>query len=86
MACGLPVTVSREAGAAELIKHRVNGLLIEDVTNVEELAGHMRLLMQDREFATELGRAGRETVQPMSWDAVANQTMCVYEELLSQRA
>jgi UDP-glucose:(heptosyl)LPS alpha-1,3-glucosyltransferase len=86
MACGLPVVVSREAGAAELIKHRVNGVLIEDVTSVEELAGHMRSLMQDRELATDLGRAGRKTVQPMSWDVVANQTMCVYEELLSRRA
>src|SRR5437870_1575205 len=46
MACGLPVVVSREAGAAELVQHRVNGLLLDDVTNVTELAGHMESLLR----------------------------------------
>jgi UDP-glucose:(heptosyl)LPS alpha-1,3-glucosyltransferase len=81
MGCGLPVVVSREAGVAELIRHGVNGLLLEDVTSHSELALHMRSL-QDREWAEALGRAGRRTVEPLSWDAVAAQTMAVYKEVL----
>jgi UDP-glucose:(heptosyl)LPS alpha-1,3-glucosyltransferase len=82
MACGLPVIVSREAGASELIQHGVNGLLLEDVTSVPELARHMRSLLQAPRWAAELGDAARKSVEPMSWDAVARQTMRVYQELL----
>jgi UDP-glucose:(heptosyl)LPS alpha-1,3-glucosyltransferase len=83
MACGLPVVVSREAGASELIQHGTNGLLLDDAASVAELAQHMRSLQADRRWAAELGCAARKTVQPMSWDAVAEQTMLVYQELLS---
>lgn len=85
MASGLPVIVSREAGASELIQHRQNGLLLSDVSDRSELAAHMQSLQQDRPWAAELGRAARKTVQPMSWDAVADQTMRVYEKLLRSK-
>lgn len=82
MASGLPVIVSREAGASELIQHGVNGLLLEDATSVTELAGHMHSLAKDPDWAAKLGREARRTVEPMSWDAVAAQTMRVYLEVL----
>jgi UDP-glucose:(heptosyl)LPS alpha-1,3-glucosyltransferase len=82
MASGLPVIVSREAGACELIRHGVNGLLLEDVTSVSELAEHMRSLEVDPAWAVELGRAARTSVESMSWDAVAESTMRVYQALL----
>jgi len=85
MSCGLPVVVSREAGASELVTHGANGLLLDDVTSEQELAGHMRSLLQDRGWAEELGRGGRETVEKLTWDTVAEQTMRVYEELLQTR-
>jgi UDP-glucose:(heptosyl)LPS alpha-1,3-glucosyltransferase len=81
MACGLPVIVSREAGAAELIQHGFNGLLLEDVSSVDELAGQMQLLLRDRSWAAGLGCAARKSVEPLTWDAVAEQTMRVYQEI-----
>jgi UDP-glucose:(heptosyl)LPS alpha-1,3-glucosyltransferase len=85
MASGLPVVVSREAGAAELVQHGVNGLLLNDLSSQQELAQHMLDLSQDRCFAAELGAAARKTVESHSWDGVAQQTMCVYRELLGER-
>ena len=82
MASGLPVIVSREAGASELIQHGRNGLLLENVTDAAELVRHMRSLTENRTWAAELGCAARKTVEPMTWDAVAGKTMQVYEELL----
>ena len=70
---------------AELVQHRVNGLLLDEVTNVTELAGHMESLLRDRRWATELGCTARKSVEPMSWDPVAERTMRVYEELLRKR-
>jgi UDP-glucose:(heptosyl)LPS alpha-1,3-glucosyltransferase len=84
MASALPVIVSREAGAAELIQHGVNGLLLDDFTDPEELAQKMRLLIDDRALALRLGNAARRTVEPYSWDAVAEQTMQLYR-LVSDR-
>ena len=82
MACGLPVVVSREAGAAELIQHGTNGLLLDDPASVAELAGHMQSLLERRQWAAGLGCAARKSVEPLSWDVVAARTMQVYEELL----
>jgi UDP-glucose:(heptosyl)LPS alpha-1,3-glucosyltransferase len=84
MASGLPVIVSREAGVSEIIQHGVNGLLLEDVTSVTELAGHMRSLLREPRRAAELGRSARKSVEPMSWDVVAERTMRVYQELLGK--
>lgn len=82
MACGLPVVVSRNAGASELIQHGVNGLLLSDLRNVEELAGHMRSLQKDRGWAAQLGSAARQSVESLTWDAVAERTMRIYQTYL----
>jgi phosphatidylinositol alpha 1,6-mannosyltransferase len=74
--------VSREAGAAELIQHGINGLLLDDAISVTELADHMQSLFKDRLWAAELGSAARKSVQPLSWDAVAARTMQVYQEVV----
>jgi UDP-glucose:(heptosyl)LPS alpha-1,3-glucosyltransferase len=83
MAAALPVIVSREAGASELIEPGVNGLLLEDFSDAGELAGKMRLLLEDRGLAARIGLAARRTVERHSWDYVAAQTMLIYERLLS---
>lgn len=80
MASALPVIVSREAGASELIEHSVNGLLLNDVSSVSELAGHMQSLERDRRKAMEMGCAASKSVEPMTWDTVASETLRVYEE------
>jgi len=85
MACGVPVVVSREAGVAELIRSGTNGLLLEDVTSHEELARHMRALAADSRWAAALGSAGRKTVENLTWDSVADQTLEVYYQLLEDR-
>lgn len=85
MASGLPVIVSREAGAAELIQDGLNGLVLNDLSSERELSQHMADLTQDRGWAAALGLAARKTVELHSWDIVAEQTMSVYRQLLSKR-
>jgi glycosyltransferase involved in cell wall biosynthesis len=85
MACGLPVVVSREAGVSELVQHGHNGLLLNDINSSQELAGHMRMIQDDRRLAGEMGQAGRKTVEKLTWDLVAEQTLGVYENLVRRR-
>lgn len=82
MACGLPVIVSREAGASELIEHGVNGLLLDDYSSATELAACMKSLAHDSAWGAQLGRMARRTVESMSWDSVTRQTMEVYRQLV----
>ncbi|HYL36151.1 MAG TPA: glycosyltransferase family 4 protein [Bryobacteraceae bacterium] len=85
MASGLPVIVSREAGAAELIHSGVDGLVLDDFNDWVELGDKMRLLSEDRMLAQRMGTAARATVERYSWDETAAQTMRVYEELVGTR-
>jgi len=84
MACALPVIVSREAGASELINHGENGFVLQNPGDDAELAGYMRRIQADPGYAARVGRAARKTVEQLSWDAVAEQTMHIYEEALAR--
>jgi UDP-glucose:(heptosyl)LPS alpha-1,3-glucosyltransferase len=84
MASALAVIVSREAGAAELIQHGTNGLVLDDYQNVDELAGLMRALVVDRAFARKLGDAARIIVEQYSWDVAAARTMEIYRQVCKQ--
>ena len=85
MACGLPVIVSREAGASELIDDGANGILLDDVNDEGALARQMRRIQNDSAWAGRLGQAGRITAERLSWDTVAKQTMRVYQEIVECR-
>ncbi len=82
MAMGLPVVVSREAGVSEIITNGGNGLLLDDLKSETELANCMGSLQRNSVWADLLGKAGSRTVQCLTWDSVADQTMAVYEGLL----
>jgi glycosyltransferase involved in cell wall biosynthesis len=81
MASGLPVIVSREAGAAELICHGENGLILD---RNDELPHLMQQLQTDSGLAARLSQRGRETALAHSWDEVARQTMAIYRELCAK--
>ena len=62
MASGVPVVASRLSGIPELVRHQVNGLLAEP-RDVPGLASAMELLCNNPELRTQLGEAGRRTVE-----------------------
>lgn len=82
MAAGLPVVVSSAAGAAELIKDGVNGLLLEDPTDVCELATKLEPLLADASLRRRLGEEAQATAGQYSWSLVAKQTVDIYKDLL----
>jgi glycosyltransferase involved in cell wall biosynthesis len=86
MAAGLPVITSREAGAAELITHQQNGLLLDSPADTGEIAQCMKRLIEDSEFCKTLGQSAREKMQSCTWDKVAEQTMEVYRQVVAGRS
>jgi glycosyltransferase involved in cell wall biosynthesis len=85
MGSALPVITSREAGAAEWITNGQDGILLDKTTDAIELARLMTLLAEDPTIRRSMGEAARAVVERHSWDAVARQTMEVYEKAAANR-
>jgi UDP-glucose:(heptosyl)LPS alpha-1,3-glucosyltransferase len=85
MASGLPVVVSRAAGAAELIDHGTDGLLVDDPADTAGLAEAVGSLARDAALRTRLGDAARRKAERYTWDETARQTMAVYQEVVAER-
>jgi len=83
MASGLPVITTREAGAAEWIAPGLNGILVENPTDVAELSRHMACLRQNPESRRMFAEGARAAVEHHGWDSVAHETMRVYEKVLA---
>lgn len=67
MACGLPVIVTENVGAKDLIEEGVNGFVVP-VGAPEIIAERLRLLHDDPERCRAMGRAARLSVeQGYSW-------------------
>ncbi len=70
MASGLPVIVSANAGASELIDDGRNGFILRNEANLSAL--------MHKAAQSGVGAAARETALEHSWDRVASETMAVY--------
>src|SRR5215469_5349097 len=81
MACATAVVASRVGGIPEVVDDGVTGLLVPP-DDPASLADALNALLHDPMRAAEMGSAGRErAVAEFSWDAVAAQTVALYEEL-----
>jgi UDP-glucose:(heptosyl)LPS alpha-1,3-glucosyltransferase len=85
MASGLPVLVSRAAGAAELVTEGEDGFLLDRPFDVAGITAHLARLTSDRELRARVGAAARRTAERQTWDRVASETMAVYEQVLALR-
>jgi len=78
MASGLPVIVTRQAGAACVVEHGREGYLLDDGDDLGELLAGLADL-EDPMRRTSVGAAARRRAAALTWDAMAEQ----YERLLA---
>jgi glycosyltransferase involved in cell wall biosynthesis len=77
---GVPVAVTPEVGAAEVVQRSGAGLVVAG--DAEPLGSAIRLLTADLSLARSMGEAGRRhAVAHFSWDHVATQMEDLYESL-----
>jgi UDP-glucose:(heptosyl)LPS alpha-1,3-glucosyltransferase len=79
MACGLPVITSTKCGVAELLREGENGF-VRDALDVPGLADALERL--DPAEAARLGANARDTVAPLTPEAMAREYIALYERLL----
>ncbi len=80
MAAGLPLVVTRTGGTVELVQEGENGLTFA-WSDVETLTQHLAYLAANREHLLRMGAASRRRAEQMSWEAVAQQYLNMFEQL-----
>ncbi len=97
MAVGLPVVGSATGGIPEVVDHGVTGTLVpldqaadgtgtplDPETFERDLGAALAALVSDPARAARMGEAARRRVEDhFSWDAVAERTIAVYRQVLS---
>lgn len=80
MACGLPIITSTKSGAAELIESGRNGFVC-DALDIAALAQAMTALTV-ADTCARMGAAARDTVAPLTLDAMSRNLGTLYDTLL----
>src|SRR3990172_8991464 len=70
MAASLPVIVSSNVGAKDLVIHGGNGFIVEEEMDAGGIADLIGLLL-DRELRSRMGQEACRTALANSWDAAA---------------
>lgn len=81
MAASLPVVLSGNVGARDLVREGINGFVVDAPSESEAVADRFALLLDD-EIRGRMGREALRTACGQSWEAVAHRQMEIYEELL----
>lgn len=79
MAAGLPVVTTNTAAGEDAVENGKNGLLIEDPTNIREIAEKISILIEDKNLRNQMGKNARSTAEKFTWDDTAKRTLEVYE-------
>jgi glycogen synthase len=74
---GVPVIVSRQSGVSEVLRHALK----VDFWDVDDLAGKIVAALRYSSLSSQLRHSGREEVAGLSWDAVAELTQQIYQEV-----
>jgi len=85
MACGLPVVTSRNNGGSEIISNGVDGLVLQEPTDADELAYVIQRLCGDADLCRRLGEAAAQTVQQYTWARNVEQMKAVLEHVAAQK-
>jgi len=85
MACGLPVIASITSGCSEMITDGVDGFLLRDLRNRDELPALIRKLFAHPELRWQLGANAARTARLYSWERNAREIHALLEGVLVAR-
>ena len=83
MASGLPVIVSKTAGASEILIHGEHALIVDPKTP-SQIAGAVQRLLNDTSLYTDISKKGREFVEhTLSWRRYAQDMKRIFSTAFS---
>ncbi|HYA12805.1 MAG TPA: glycosyltransferase family 4 protein [Syntrophales bacterium] len=81
MAASLPVILSGNVGAKDLVVDGANGFVIEERTDIDSVSEKIGILL-NKETRLRMGVAARHTALVNTWEAVKKKYESIYDELL----
>ncbi|MFM0526137.1 glycosyltransferase family 4 protein [Paraburkholderia strydomiana] len=85
LSAGLPVITVRTAGGAEVIEPG-SGVVLDDPDDAAALGAAIMRVASDTDYARSLGTRAREVAKSLSWQAMAERYLTVYEQVHARRA
>ena len=81
MAASLPVIISSNVGAKDLVREGINGFVIEDTNNDDMICEKIGFML-DSKTRNTMTKEAYDTALNNSWEAVAKRVENIYEEML----
>ncbi len=81
MAASLPVIISSNVGAKDLVREGINGFVIENTNNADKISDKVGFMLSE-ENRIRMAKESYNTALNNSWDAVAKRVENIYEEML----
>ncbi len=85
MGAGLPVVATEISGNKDIVRHGVNGLLVEP-GSAPHMADAISKLLDDSALCESMGKEARESVRKYQWKAVAEDYISLYRRVCEQKA
>lgn len=79
LAAGTPTIISRQSGVAETVEH----VFKVDFWDTKKMAGQINALLEYPELGKVMADHAKREVMQMTWDAAAEKTINVYNQVLS---
>ncbi len=81
MAASLPVIISSNVGAKDLVSEGINGFVIEDTNNIDMICEKIGFML-DSKTRNAMAKEAHNTALNNRWDAVAKRVENIYGEML----
>ncbi len=82
LASGLPVITTRHCGVADIIQHKLNGLIVENPESAEEIADNINILF-DPTLRHSISQNGRVLAEQFSVEKNTREMLKVYQEIIA---
>jgi UDP-glucose:(heptosyl)LPS alpha-1,3-glucosyltransferase len=84
MVAGLPVIISGNVGAKDLVDPGVNGFILSDESPLQDITKFLTLLV-NRETRMEMGESCRQVARRQSWENLSGQIGAIYYHICKLR-
>lgn len=84
MNAGLPVVASSVGGIVDIVKHEINGLLVNQ-KDPSSIAQAVRRILSDEKFKKELVENSKKTIKEFSPESIAKQYFDIYQDIVNKK-
>ena len=83
MAAGLPVVISSNVGAKDIVREDENGFIVSDTSDIDYIAAKIAMLL-DENIRRQFASAACHTAAQNTWDHVTKKYAAIYENILAE--